>query len=136
MLWRAIKARVKDYVATLRTRRALERLYRREAKTIRQRQAAPDRAEKLLLDYLTPAQRETYWRYGWFVVRGHSGCRYSIWTKDPLYCNVCELGDYGQVVSRMCAHAAINVPMGDHLLTQKLMLEHHEAEFRRVANRL
>ena len=34
-----------------------------------------------------------------------------------------------------CRRAAIDVPMGDHLLTQKLMLEHHETEFRRVANR-
>ena len=134
MLGRLIKTKVKDYVATLQARQVLEPLYRRDAEA--RRKTAPDRAEKLLLEYLAPAQRETYWRYGWFVVLGQSGRRYSIWKKDAPYCNVCELGDFGQVVSRLCAQAAINVPMGDHLLTQKLMLEHHEAEFRRVANRM
>ncbi len=134
MLGRSIKTRVKDYVATLQAIQALERQYRRDAGAIRK--ATRDRAEKLLLDYLTPEQRETYRRKGWFIVHGRSGRRYSIWKKDALYCNVCELGNCGEVVSRLCAHAAINVPMGDHLLTQKLMLEHHEAEFRRVANRI
>jgi len=134
MLWRFIKTRVQDLVAALRARQAPEQRYRRNAEV--NRKAAHDRAEKLLLDYLTPEQRETYRRYGWFVVRGQSGNHYSIWKNNGLYCNICELGEYGQIVSRLCAHAAINVPMGDHLLTQKLMLEHHEAEFQRVANRM
>ena len=133
MLWRFIKTKVQHFAETLRARQALEQQCRREAGA--RLQAAPDRAEKLLLDYLTPEQRETYRRYGWFVVCGQSGRRYSIWRKDGLYCNVCELGNYGQTISRLCAHAAINVPMGDHLLTQKLMLEHYEAEFRQIANR-
>lgn len=134
MLWRIIKTKVRDYAAALRTRQLLEEQDRREAEA--RRKSAPNRAEQLLLDYLTRAQRETYLQYGWFVVRGRSGKRYSIRTKDALYCNVCELDNYGQIVSRLCAHAALNIPMGDQLLTQKLMLEHHEAEFRRIANRV
>ncbi len=134
MLWHLIKTKVRDYMAALRAARTPEQRYLRQADA--RRKSAPSRAERLLLEYLAPEQRESYARYGWFVVRGASGRRYSVWKKDALYCNVCELGTYGQTVSRLCAHAAINVPMGDHLLTQKLMLEHHEAEFRRVASRM
>ncbi len=133
MLWRDIKSKVRDFMAALRAARAPEQRYWRQADA--RRRSAPDRAEKLLREYLAPEQRETYARYGWFVVRGQSGRRYSIWKKDALYCNVCELGNYGQTVARLCAHAAINVPMADHLLTQKLMIEHHEVEFRRIAFR-
>ncbi|MBI2319066.1 MAG: hypothetical protein HYU75_19240 [Betaproteobacteria bacterium] len=134
MLWRFIKSKLQNCLAALPARRGLERPYRRELGA--RGKAAPDRAEQLLLEYLTPEQRGTYWRYGRFIVRGQSGRRYSVWARDPLYCNVCELGDHGQILWRLCAHAAIDVPVGDHLLTQKLMLEHHEAEFRRIANRM
>ncbi len=132
VFWRAIKSKVQDYVATLLARKVLERDGRRQVKA--RRKVAPQRAEQLLLEHLTIEQRHTYWRYGWFIVRGQSGTRYSIWTKDPLYSNVCELDESGQIVSQLCAHAAVNLPRCDQLLTQKLMLEHHEAEFRRIAN--
>ncbi len=132
VLWRSIKTKARDCVAALRAALATRQSARQ---TEARRKSAPDRAEKLLIGYLSAEQRATYTRYGWFVVRGESGRRYSIWKKDALYCNVCELGNYGQTVARLCAHPAIKVPMGDHLLTQKLMLEHHEAEFRRVAFR-
>jgi len=132
MSWRTITSRVHEYVTALLARSRIERQGRRELNA--RRRAAPQRAEQLLLDHLTFEQRQTYWRYGWFIVRGQSGTRYSIWTKDPLYSNVCELDESGQIVSQLCAHAAVNLPRCDQLLTQKLMLEHHEAEFRRIAN--
>ncbi len=126
MFLRFVKTMVQSYAAALQERRALVQRSRRETEAS---------AEKLLLGYLTPEQRETYCRQGRFVVRGQSGQRYSIAASDPWFCNVCELDDYGWIVSRLCAHTAGDVPMADHLLTQKLMLEHHEAEFRRIANR-
>ncbi len=131
MPWGITKSKVQDYVAALQAR-VLEQQYRRETEA--RRKAAADRAERLLLEYLTPEQRKTYRHYGWFVVRSQSGRRYMIWAKNALYYNVGELNDNGQAVLHFCAHASENVPMGDHLLVQKLMLEHHEAEFRRVAN--
>lgn len=131
MVWRTTMTRVADYVTALKVQ-MLVLQYQHEADA--RRKAAAERAERLLLAHLTPEQRETYSHNGWFVVRGQSGRRYSIWTKDALFYNVSELDDCGQAVLHLCAHAAVNVPMGDHLLTQKLMLEHHEAEFRRIAN--
>ena len=135
MFWRIVKITVRDYVAAILGRQVLqpELQYRREFDA--RRKAAADRAELLLLGYLTREQRNTYRYCRWFIVRGQSGRRYSISAKDALYYNVTELDSYGQIVSRLCAHAAANIPMSDHLLTQKLMLEHHEAEFWRVANR-
>lgn len=133
MLLRFVKTMVRRYAAALQERQALAQRLRRE--TGGRPEAARDRGEKLLRGYLTPEQRETYCRQGRFVVRGQSGRRYSIEASDPRFCNVSELDADGQIISRLCAQAAVNIPIADHLLTQKLMLEHHEAEFRRIANR-
>lgn len=108
-----------------------ERRAIREAKV---RHSAEDRAERLLIAYMTPAQRKSYACSNSFIVQGPSGRRYSITAENGLLFNIHELAEDGQVRLLWCAHAELDMPLGDHLLTQKLMLEHHEQEFRRIAN--
>lgn len=47
--------------------------------------------------------------------------------------NVEEIDDAGKATVRYCIHPTIGVPHPDNQLAQKLMLEHDEAGFRKVA---
>ncbi len=98
--------------------------------------AAQERAWALLLEHLTPPQRETFDKNKWFVVEGgKSGKKYRIEANDDLIANIAVM-DGTVIQHRLCGHCDIRkVPLGDHLLAQKLMLESAEDEFLRVANR-
>lgn len=98
---------------------------------------AKDRAQALLLEHLTPAQRETFDRNKWFVVEGgKTGRQYRIRDLGHLVANIDVLNAEGKKDYRLCGHAAERaVPMGDQLLAQKLMLENAEEDFLRLANR-
>jgi len=96
---------------------------------------AQDRANELLLAHLTPEQRETVKRHGWFVVKGgKSKNRYRISTRGVAG-NVELLTDADRAVFRYCCHLEHGFPSADHHLAQKLMLEHDENDFLRLANR-
>jgi hypothetical protein len=99
----------------------------------RQERLAKERAMELLLSHLTPQQRETFEANKWFIVEGGlSKKRYRINMKGHLVANIDALDDG----HRLCAHADLHsVPMGDHLLAQKLMLQYDEERFLRIANR-
>jgi hypothetical protein len=101
------------------------------------RASAKMRAMSLLLDNLSALQRETYKRDRHFIVRGsHSGKMYRIRDNGGVIANVDVLSVDGRVEMRLCAHANTNeVPHPDQLLAQKLMLEHDEQTFLRIANR-
>jgi len=77
------------------------------------------RAEALLLRHLSPAQRKTYLRDGWFEVRGRDG---SLWTinRDRGSRNVQCINRSGTWV--YCSDLP-DVPRADTLLVQKLCIE-------------
>jgi len=100
------------------------------------RAGAADRARGLLLEHLTPEQRETFEQNNWFVVEGgRSKTKYRI-RGGTFAGNVDVLRKDGKINHRLCAHIdASKVPLGDQLLAQKIMLELAEDDFIRIANR-
>jgi hypothetical protein len=131
--WR-IAARERETAAA----RNREALARRLAEEERERRGQADqRARGLLLEHLTPEQRETFEDNGWFVVEGgESGTLYRIRNQGSMIANVEVLNPAGCATHRLCAHVPVGqVPMGDQLLAQKMMLEFSESHFLRIANR-
>lgn len=105
----------------------------RERRTI-----ADNRANQLLLDHLTPQQQETLKKNGWFIVEGGRSKRQYRIRKDTLVANVDALDPTTKLIRvthRLCGHVPHGqIPMGDHLLAQKMMLEFAEDDFLRIAN--
>lgn len=98
-----------------------------------ERKEADARAEQLLLDSLNPAQRVMYEQAKKFIVEGgETGTKYEI--RHGRSVNIHRLDDSGKTVDRLCAHPVLDVPDGDTMLAQKLMLETCERDFLRIAN--
>lgn len=101
--------------------------------------AATLRSYLLLRRQLTAEQWRTFRKNKWFVVTGgKSGKRYRIHANGSLVANVDVLADNdnARVDYKLCAHPEVaTVPTGDHLLSQKIMLEWAEEEFIAKANR-
>lgn len=123
----------------------LHDMYRREehrqrAELAQHNEAAMARSRELLLEHLTPAQRESFERNKWFVIEGgKSRQRYRIRAAVHMVANVDVIAvrdDGSEVVShRLCAHCRLDeVPLFDQLLAQKLMLEFDEERFLSLAN--
>lgn len=95
---------------------------------------AKERARGMLLENLTEEQKKTFLENKWFIVEGgKSKKKYRIRDSEDMVANVDDLTD-GKYL--LCAHAGLNqVPVGDHLLAQKLMIEFAEDEFLKKANR-
>jgi hypothetical protein len=111
---------------------------RSEAARLKQEQerweTARARAHALLLSHLTPAQRQTFEINKWFIVEGgRSKAKYRI--RGHACAGNVELLDGERVTHRLCCHCGPTIPLGDQLLTQKLMLELDEEEFLKLANR-
>lgn len=85
------------------------------------------KAKELLLSCLTKQQKKQYEKHNWFIVRGsETGLVYRINRKSQI--NV-DLMDGDVVVKRLCTVPDEYVPIEDHLLAQKLMLETDEMDF-------
>lgn len=101
--------------------------------------AATLRSYLLLRRQLTAEQWRTFRKNKWFVVQGgKTGKRYRIRANGSLVANVEVMADNDNevVAYKLCAHPAVaTVPTGDHLLSQKIMLEWAEEEFLSRANR-
>jgi hypothetical protein len=110
---------------------AAERYRAGRAAAIIVENAAKARAEKLLTEHLTPAQREQLLAHGYFDVLV-SGKTYRI---NRGFAGNVHLLDGRKAVSRFCIHPSERVPDADAMLSQKLLLEANEAEFIRIANR-
>lgn len=109
----------------------------RAAEQRRIAEAASQRAEQLLLSHLTPEQRRTFEQNKWFVVEGGKSKRkYRIRNSGSLVANI-DVLDGDKVAHRLCGHvnSRASVPLADHLLAQKVMLELAEDDFLRLANR-
>jgi hypothetical protein len=99
------------------------------------RARANECAKQILLDHLTPQQRETVEKNGWFTIQGgETGKLYRVGTRG-FAGNVEELDADGKPVARLCCHLSDALPHHDHHLAQKLMLEWEEQTFLELANR-
>jgi hypothetical protein len=100
---------------------------------------AQERARELLMQNLTPQQREQFEKHGFFVIEGgKSRKKYRVRGDKGLTANVDVLSaDERSVTIRLCAHGPLGegMPLFDHLLAQKLMLESDEDAFIKIANR-
>lgn len=99
---------------------------RREARRI-----AISKADDLLESVLSQVQREQLQKESGFLVRGQSGVVYRVRRGRSI--NVDEIAGNGEVVRTHCAHPSMDVPDGDTMVAQKLMLECDEQEFLRIA---
>lgn len=98
------------------------------------RRTAEARGEKLLREWLSPAQRKQYERdFSFDVIGGSSGQRYRI-TRAPSY-NVLEIRGDQLVVALWCFLPAGALVVGDVMLAQKVALETNERGALQVANR-
>lgn len=108
-----------------------------EARARALERAAADRlAMELLRSHLNPDQRRMLDAAGLFIVVAPSGARYRIRCGVGVVANIDAMeGEGDRVTHRLCCHLRQGLPMGDHLLAQKIMLEHAEGDFLRIANR-
>jgi hypothetical protein len=98
------------------------------------RERAEERADELLMSLLSPDQLRQYQAAKAFEVCTKAGRRYRL--TRQISGSVKLLGPDGRAMATYCAHLADHrIPIPDHLIAQKFLLEHHEEEFLRVANR-
>lgn len=107
----------------------------REARASREeRIAVIDRAALLLKENLTREQLKEFEKDMRFTVRSQDGQRLYRINRGRVQ-NIEEVDDRGNRMSILCAHPVDEVPDFDTMLAQKLMLEHDEQAFLRLANR-
>jgi hypothetical protein len=95
------------------------------------RTQAFEKAKELLLTHLNEEQRKTFRERGLFIIEGgRSKAKYQIQT-EGIVANVKRLTDN----QKLCAHLECQMPLYDHILAQKLMLEYDEDSFLAIANR-
>lgn len=104
----------------------------RTAEEQRLRDEAHARAEKLLLELLTPQQKVELQRRNYFHVRV-GATRYRI--TRGVAGNVLEVDNRSRIRFRFCAHPNENVPVPDVMLAQKLLIETEPERFFSLANR-
>jgi hypothetical protein len=116
------------------TQEQLAEMQRRANEHAAQRAAAAAKADVLLSEHLTAAQRAELAVHrdeygGYFTVRGSAGGEYRIYASGGV-----KRVENGFVVEGLCCHPD-GYPNGDRMLTQKVWLEADEPEFRRIANK-
>lgn len=115
--------------------RATEEIRHRVREADERRAAAQGRANEFLLEHLSPEQRRTFKKNKWFIVEGGiSKTQYRI-RCDNVMANIDVLDADRARTHRLCGHANHDIPLGDQLLAQKMMLQFSEDEFLRLANR-
>lgn len=116
-----------------RRARELERQHREEQYRKQQEESrlALERARALLLSCMTPEQQDTFTNRSYFDVKAKSGRVYRL--NAGTHGNIHVIDKNGKVIERLCIQPG-GVPLGDSLLTQKLMIETAEDIFRQHAN--
>ena len=90
-------------------------------------------AKQLLVSALNKTQRMEYIKEGFFFVMSPSGALYRIREGRSINIDLMKGNSRTEVHKRLCAHPKIACPNGDTMLTQKIMLEHQEKDFLRIA---
>jgi flagellar biosynthesis GTPase FlhF len=112
-------------------RRAEEERRKTEEERRKAEQEAKDRAEALLLRYLSEQQKEQLRLHNYFhVVVGEDTYR----IKRGFAGNVKLLDKEGREIRSFCIHPRERVPDADAMLAQKLMLETDLPQFLKTAN--
>lgn len=94
---------------------------------------ASNRSLELLDQWLTPEQRDSLARHGYFDLVGSNGGRYRL-LKENIY-NIRPIGKDGNLNNlKLCAVPEGTETLGDQLLAQKIALETDEISVVRVAN--
>lgn len=133
---RAIQFRVRTAAMRAEQERAQREAVERAQRADDERKAALKRSLELLVAHLRPEQRETLQKHKWFVVEGgKSKTQYRIRDKGSPSANVDVLNKQGNVTHRLCAHGSWELPLYDHLLMQKILLQYDEQRFLAIANR-
>ena len=122
LLWWAVAAAVGVVLARL-----LVGPIQRGRDVLARRRQARQRAEELLLAWLSPEQRAQYRTAGRFEVTTAAGHRYRVCPRG-----VVRLDPRGWAY---CIEAATPVPVADELLAFKLLLETDEPRFLATAHR-
>ena len=105
-----------------------------QGQVLKQRGEAELRAYTLLKRWLSPEQIAQLERHGYFEVRGsHSGTCYRVHRERNM--NIEELDGGGSRVAVWCFGPVGCLPLGDHMLAQKIALETDEQAALAVANR-
>jgi hypothetical protein len=108
-------------------------LFERDALASAEHREAHARGHRLLMQNLSPMQRQKYLRCGYFdVIGGATGKRYLIMNGHQL--NVYELDGQGHPARVLCFMPRGGLVGGDVLLAQKLAVELFEPEARGEAN--
>jgi len=112
---------------------AMEEATRGARRAAEQRRAALVRSQELLLEHLTPEQRDTFHKNKWFlVIGGKTKTQYRIRTES--YAGNIDVLEAGKVTARLCVHCS-DIPLYDHHLAQKITLEYDEESLLKLANR-
>jgi hypothetical protein len=106
---------------------------KRRAERKKKEAEAHARAEDLLKQMLSAAQKKEYETAREFTVVTESGKRYKI--RHGWAGNVDEIDESGKAAARYCIHPTIGCPHPDNMLAQKLMLETDEKAFLKIANK-
>lgn len=130
--WRRRLRDIEEAAMTAERARTLRRDGEMAAERRRLRVEANERAETLLISCLTPEQRESFRKNGYFTVAGSKGGIYQI-HRGRLH-NIYRLDLQGNKVEEICCAPRMQVPDCDTMLSQKLTLEVDEDELRRKAN--
>ena len=89
---------------------------------------------RLLRQWLSPPQRAQFAEKGYFeVAGGDTGKRYRIYTGAAA--NVCEVDENGHLTLGLCFLPMGELPIGDVMLSQKIVLESSESRALAVARR-
>ena len=93
---------------------------------------AQRRGMVLLMEHLTPTQREQFARRRYFdVIGGDTGIHYRIRNTRPMNVDVIR---HGRCINRLCFEPEGELVLGDMLLAQKLALELYETQTLARAN--
>jgi len=98
------------------------------------RAKATHRAIHLLWEHLSPVQKRSLKKLGWFDVVSKCGIKYRL--LYTLHGNVLRLGDKNKVEQAFCGHMGTNIPIADTLLAQKLLLRHNPKKYESSANKV
>lgn len=103
------------------------------AAELKQREEAVAKAERLLMESLREKQLEEYQEFKRFTVISKDGKRTYRVNKGRIR-NVQLIDQGGKVLRTYCGHPQEYVPDEDTMLAQKLLLEHEEERFLKLAN--
>lgn len=112
-------------------RRTRELAAEREAM---RRQAASHKAINLLWEHLSPAQKRSLKKKGWFDVVSKCGVKYRL--LYTLHGNVLRMGSQNKVEQAFCGHMGANIPIADTLLAQKFLLRHNPGKYEASADKV